>query len=168
MQALKTELTEATVQLEKMSKAAPDDQQLRAVTLRGKGATEVAQNALAALTAELEALNLSPEKQRRKMDDDSGFSSNSNNASPRTPFMQTSVSTYQQLVNELIQDNDMLQGAYLELVQQTQKGKEPPQMAANEVALLRAAKAKLENTLKDALADKALLEQALVKIISQK
>lgn len=36
VQTLKTELTAATAQLEQMSKAAPDDQQLRAVTMRGK------------------------------------------------------------------------------------------------------------------------------------
>jgi hypothetical protein len=119
---------------------------------------------LAALTAELEALNLSPEKNRRKVDDDSGFSSS--NTSPRVP-LSSSVSTYQQLVNELVLDNDLLQREYLELVTQTRAGKEPPpQMANNELALLKAAKARLEQTLRDALADKVLLEQALLKIVT--
>jgi hypothetical protein len=126
----------------------------------------VAQNALAALTAELEALQL-PERRSKKADEDSGLSDS--NASPRAVSGSSSgMERLQQLVNELVQDNDLLQSSYLELAAVARHGKEPVHMTDNEIAILRAGKARLEHTLKEALADKTMLEQALVKATTGK
>ncbi len=196
--SLKQELSSATTQLEQMQSSfrglRPQDEEVLArITLRGKGVTkqietqqQQAQMNLAALTAELEALELSPRPAQEQPkgntgrtsgatamarsssiggggstqdDEDSGLS---DAGTPRGDSRRPDVVRYQQLVNELVVDNDLLQREYLELVSQQRGRGEASNKEANEAALLRAAKGKLENTLREALKDKALLEAALV------
>jgi hypothetical protein len=157
---------------------------------------------LAALTAELEALELSPRfsgasgasgasgrtsgsssNMRSSSavlsnpDEDSAFS---DTATPRDEERKrreeekkkSEAERYQQLVNELVNDNDTLQREYLDLLARARGKKTPASVISEndsgENAILRAGKARAENALREALRDKALLEAALVAQIRRK
>ena len=198
--SLKQELSSATLQLEQVQASfhglrPKEEEMLARITLRGKGVAQQiesqqqqAQMNLAALTAELEALELSPRVSggsgsaggkggsssgavaaaargsgvgsSAPEEDDSGLSDTG--GTPREA-RRSEAARYQQLVNELVADNELLQREYLELLRRWRGAAEGAAgRESNEAALLRAARARLENALREALRDKALLEAALV------
>ena len=129
-ESLKEELNNATKQLEQLQTKhleLSDKEKIEKITLRGKGisrqlerqASKVEMN-VAALTAELEALELSPRVEHEE--DESPGGGSVSDVTPRytTDNRRTNnqIYRYQCLINELVRDNDVLQSEYLELVNQ--------------------------------------------------
>jgi hypothetical protein len=172
--SLREELNKASQQLEEMKqseKIGPKEEEiLNQLTLRGRGVsakldeakTRVNMN-VAALTAELEALELSPRTPAQTVSESAGEESDS---ALRTPRRTEGSGRYLQLVNELVNDNDLLQKEYLLLLDAYRKQKSlPPHSERTETAMLRAARQKAELTLQQCLKDKVLLEQALTSAV---
>lgn len=185
--ALREELSAAHAQLESMRTQlpAPAREAVYQLTLRGKNTRariadeqqRVGLN-LAALTAELEALELSnqnphqaPTSERAGQDEeaDSGLSDLESAGSVGIITQASARAGWQSVVGELAQDNALLQQAYLDLLQMMRSKQTPgPTVVSQELAAETAARARAERALREALQDKKMLEQALVAQIHLK
>lgn len=172
-QSLKDELATATRQLEETIKGSgllgKEQEMLARITVRGRGVTqslerqesEVQLN-LAALAAELEALELTP-RAAVERDDDSA-----SDATPRDGKSTSAANTGSaeaeaqalQVLNALVVDNDLLKREYLDLARRfhaVNNGgaavtpSETERVRVNELAIARAAQLRLEGAAPDVL-----------------